>query len=439
MDESPSCPIYSGGCFKYPIRRLQTQDTDNSLSFHINLHVYNNAGHFLSLTTEAFKVPSRYPPSKSFVYDKDPECTNSENNADIDIHFKSNTLCASWTESHHHENVSYEIGIGTTNSTDDIISFEGVKNAVTYCFNSSTIKAHLRYFFVVRASCNGGTTLSSSDGITIEDAEKLRKSLTINVGDNCFESKHDSVTVYSNSSFTWHPNPLLVGQRYSLQFNDNDYALHSTDASITNEAGFVYLTPFSSHVEISIIPRRPNKTLSRIDTLSIHNCPRTDAVMKSDKLPVSWKFDGQAKYPSLAYMIGVGKCNDRNSSLVVPYQPVNHQMKHSLNISGIEHTGDILVAKLKMCSNSHCLTEIDSEPFTIETNEVKLYVDETKANRDANLSCVNINATWRIVPENLKILFHQYSMAVEADGHGQVIPWITMEDSASTIQVQYEN
>jgi len=56
----------------------------------------------------------------------DPEFLNDTPLTDVDVHFKSAVLFASWTDSTHYEAVSYEVGVGLTNKTDDIISFQHV-------------------------------------------------------------------------------------------------------------------------------------------------------------------------------------------------------------------------------------------------------------------------------------------------------------------------
>jgi len=182
LDDSPRCLTFTGGCFKYPLRRLQIQDTDNSILFHLNMHVYNNAGHYLSISTEPFKVPSLYPPGQSIVYDLDPEYPDSTPLADVDVHFKSSDLCASWTDATHHETVSYEVGVGLTNLTDDIIAFQHVKETTLFYFNSSVIQTDKTYFFLLLPNCSAGSTISSSDGVTVLDGEGLRNPLVVQPG-----------------------------------------------------------------------------------------------------------------------------------------------------------------------------------------------------------------------------------------------------------------
>ncbi|XP_052789898.1 uncharacterized protein LOC128224186 [Mya arenaria] len=45
-EDSEPCSAYSGGCIRYPLKSLQSFDTDQSLGFRFRLHVYNNAGHY---------------------------------------------------------------------------------------------------------------------------------------------------------------------------------------------------------------------------------------------------------------------------------------------------------------------------------------------------------------------------------------------------------
>ncbi|XP_061177742.1 uncharacterized protein LOC133186525 [Saccostrea echinata] len=78
-----ACPNFNSTvtCFKYPIRKIQRMNDDNTL-FYFELYVYNTVGHSLIVRTENFTVPSRYPPTPGTVLDTSEHFLRS---SDIDF------------------------------------------------------------------------------------------------------------------------------------------------------------------------------------------------------------------------------------------------------------------------------------------------------------------------------------------------------------------
>ncbi|KAH3802479.1 hypothetical protein DPMN_156157 [Dreissena polymorpha] len=223
LESSSPCPPYTGGCFKYPLYRLQNQDTGDGLLFYINIHIYNNAGHFTSIRTETFPLPSRFPPGHGYVFDLDPDMVNSSTY--IDVHFTEHTMCARWMGFKHHENISLEVGIGLYRTIADVVPFHSTLEVRKICLNSSSIVNGKVYFFIVKASCSGGTTVSASNGVQIFDEHYLKNNLDIKIGNDCFSTNvlAINVSIANDSTFIKIPFTFLIGQRYVLSMENSEW------------------------------------------------------------------------------------------------------------------------------------------------------------------------------------------------------------------------
>ena len=436
LDDSPSCPSFTAGCIKYPLRLLQLQDTDNNIPFHINLHVYNNARHYLSISTEPFQIPSRYPPGKSMVYDTDPEFRDLTPLADVDVHFTLSVLCASWTDATHHETVSYEVGVGLTNLTDDIIAFQHVTDISNFCFNSSAIQTDKTYFFLLRSTCSAGSTISSSDGVIVLDGENLRSSsLDVQPGRHCFDLEYDSMTAQSNTSVLWTPKPLNVGQSYVITLNITEFKINSDDAKISNTANGLLIIPFKSQINITLSVNSPTSSSVFVQ---MFYCPNKDVVQHTKELFVSWMFSKPVKRSSFVYMVGVKKINSSNNTLGLPYKTVTHNFEHRFHdISSIIGTPDVFVAKVRICSITHCLEDVVSNQFTFDPTDPELHFEALGAESNDQASCLLLHVRWKVVPDEFRVSFHQYTLALDQTGKELLIPWQSIANTSLTVQVLY--
>jgi len=400
--------------------------------------VYNNAGHYLSIATEPFKIPSRYPPGKSTVYDTDPEfpdMTPLEALEDVDVHFKLSVLCASWTDATHHETVLYEVGVGLTNVTDDIIAFQKVNDISYFCFNSSAIQTDKTYFFLLRSTCSAGSTISSSDGVTVLDSEDLRNSLDVQPGRNCFGLEYDSIALQTNSSVIWKPKPLLVGQGYLITLDVYAFEVHSDDASINRSTSGFVIIPFRSNINITI-----RMTSAQPPGLAfLYFCPNKDVLPFSiNELIVNWMFSNPVQSSSFVYMVGVEKVQSVNNTLILPYQKATHNFEHRFkDLSSIKGTDDTYVAKVRICSITHCLEDVMSHPFTVDQSDPELQVEALSAESNNHADCLSLHARWKIVPAEFRVSFHQYTLALDKRGNGKLIPWRSVANTSLTIQVKY--
>ena len=397
--------------------------------------MFNNAGHYLSISTKTFKIPSRYPPKLSLVYDMDPEFLDVTPLTDVDVHFKSSVLCASWTDFSHHEVVSYEVGVGLTNYTDDIIPFQPVNETKYVCLNSSAIQENTPYFFLLRSTCSGGSTVSSSDGVTVLDGDDIRNALVVQPGINCFGKKHDYISLQTNRTVIWKPKSLLVGQTYVITLYISEFDIHSDDAKIrkTRNSGELLMIPFRSHIQLTI---NINSSVLVSGFADMYYCPSRDVLPNTIKLIVSWMFLKPIKGSPFVYMVGIENTN--TDTLVIPYQKAAHNFQYRFkDLSSIKGKSETFVAKVKICSVTHCLDGVYSNPFTFDETDPELLVEALSAESDDRNACPSLHARWKIIPDAFRVSFHQYAITLEKDGKEQLTPWQSISTTALIIQVQY--
>ena len=239
LDTASTCPEFTGGCIKYPISKLQKQDTALGLNFYVTMYVYNVAGHFVIARTPEFTIPSSYPPSHAVIIDLDPVDVDS-GNKDIDAHFTLNTVCAKWYGFNHHENITMRFGVGTVKGLDNIINFKTISDTNVHCFVSSAIPESLHVFVSLRATSSGGSTISSSDGIMIYNSSRVLEQLIIYDGPICFVPSHlVSTRNHSMEEYFVFAEPLHTGKTYTLRIlgdalAENEVFVQSQDIHVKN-------------------------------------------------------------------------------------------------------------------------------------------------------------------------------------------------------------
>ncbi|XP_053376618.1 uncharacterized protein LOC123534121 [Mercenaria mercenaria] len=403
---STPCPKYSGGCFKYPVRRLQSLDTDLGLLFYLDMYVYNNAGHSLKLT------PSRYSPGDAIVLDIDPEI--EDNIQDIDTHFTPNTLCFEWYGFKHHENVHVEVGVGSSNMTDDIIPFVVINDTTRYCYQSIDIKFDMRYFALVRASCSGGSTLSSSDGIKILNKEKLVKGIDIELGQDCStNSKAVSLMVVNqtyNASFTF---PANIGRSYiihapltNLSTSDGILSAFGNDRHEFNFISFV------DNPAIDLSSQNDNFT-----EITVRMCPSTKYMDGDLTAHIYYK---DYKSMELSHEIAISRISNFSTEYISPFRKT---------------LGDISDVMLKMnetyrlavrqCSRVRCLEPVFSNEFHLDTIVPVGNVLTPRLKTINDRSCSIIELEWNTFSSGSKILFYQWAISKDGGANYILTKWKT--------------
>ncbi|XP_052789246.1 uncharacterized protein LOC128223857 [Mya arenaria] len=436
LDTSPPCPSYSGGCFRYSLRHLQLQDTDNNLEFYINMHVYNNAGHYLSLESQPFQLPSRYPPGQTVISDIDPAVNNSD--MDVDAHFTTQVLCARWKDFLHHENLTLEVGVGLSNATDDVINFQLISNSNSYCIHSIDIRSNIKYVFLLRSSSTGGISVSFSDGIMVLDKDEITHSLSVRIGYDCsieVANTYD-VTLANNPPRLTVLKPLLVGQRYIINI-PNKAVVTSDDGIVSTEGKDTFIRPFVNRPTL-FIEVEHSLIVGDILGFKLTLCPVNHVLFPTKQLVVSWKFADQHlaslyKNAKLAFSVGVSENADQNRTYVVSFQT-----RIDCNYSILEEfyflANKKYVAEVQVCSKLECIKPVHSNEFSIERLKPVLQINE--ASLLLGDTCIRIKLHWSIEDKYISMAFYQWTLAQDEEGRKTLLTWRSIANDSIDLTVE---
>ena len=446
-DSAEDCHEFSKGCIKYPLSSLQSQDTDIGIKFYITLHVYNIAGHFLTVVTPEFTIPSRYPPGQAIVTDLNPsEGTKNviidRDLTDIDAHFSANTLCAIWKGFHHQESLTLEFGLGSSAGLDDIYTFTIINNTHSHCLTSTNIPFDVKVYVSVRATNSAGSTTSSSDGVVIYNISRILDQLNVFDGPECFTQTHllPTFTILQHigkESFIFNQ-ALMIGKVYTLRFSSQGNTvinafLHSSDFVILTETSsgsyqqeFVF-QPYAEYPVFNI----SNVNLDSVKA-DLYDCEQDvmAAAVSSNSGMAHWR--GLSDH--FAYDVTLIKlsCSDTSNEFcfdyLLPFSSVeeNKFIKHDINL-GIKNTyyTGVMPCINYVCGNAKLSSGVYIEPDTLTLNIIKSELVIK------NSDCTHVVLEWTPVSD-IDTSFYQWSVETtfgKSTSLSAIMQWQTVEAS----------
>ena len=455
QDSSKKCSGFQG-CFKYSLAQLQRQDTDIGLKFFVIMYVYNIAGHFTTLKTSTFTIPSKYPPGNAVVQDVDPADMElnatkfTTANKDVDAHFSFDTVCASWTGFKHQEYISVDFGIGTLNQTDNIHAFQSVNNTGLHCLTSHLIPQNTKLFISLRATSSGGTTISRSDGVIIYDPVLAWNKLQILDGLECFSNEHLISKLYikttnNTSEFAKFNKSLNVGKMYTLRLTGNkqiasssrieslDVIVHHIDVKINHvDSVFQSLTSFPQFKVVSFSP-------FLLHELQLYDCQdRISAQKDSHTITAHWI--GLAPPFNYDSAVVILRCpNISNGTCVEHVTPFQRSHVTSRRVSGLNLKPFVKYHVIvRPCLNKMCLKPKYSAGIYVEHDNKSLNILSAEISVDKRIGIVI-----QCSDNYSNIVFYQWSISTPAthrNGTYSVVPWKTVfasEENACSVQVRY--
>lgn len=445
LDTSKACVNFSGGCIKYPIEKLQS--LNKGYEFYIDLIVYNNAGHFVELKTDAFLIPSMKPPGHAKIFDLDPADSNWESSDDIDAHFSEKTVCAKWSGFMHDELVHLQLGVGTQNNSDEIIPFRYVSDLSHWCITSDGIPNNVALFINAKATCSGGTTLSSSDGITIFNKSSVLDLISVFDGPRCSDFVKSLTTRVLKRNISTEivvTEPLILGQIYTLHLKGIEQVLgiSSTDilvrASRKSKYGHVFeFVPFNS-TPTMVLKHKENQTF----LISLLKCALSlPAQFDTNAISANWVFDELIYNLSFTLETAIVHIKCRNTSnfscieFVSSWKTASSQTE-SLHDNLTLRSGQIYGTAVRMCLKSSCSgirtskgVVIDSFIPTGQLHTPKLDITDK--------SHLKLNIKWNSFLCHSEIVFYQWCLAADNIGNHLMKSWNTITDTSDSSGIYY--
>ena len=460
------------GCVHFPLHKLQRQDEEKGLLFYFELYVYNMAEHFIMVRSDTFKLPSRYVPGHGTVVDIDPSAYATDMLAtgnvivetfdDVKVHFVTNVLCAAWFGFYHHQNVSFQVGIGTNDKTDNVIPFVSVsaKN-IFHCFNTSKLVNNVRYFFLVKATCSAGSISVSSDGVTILDRDQAAKAIKIYAGSACENASSELLSANpsgsTNSTMYKSARKLNVGKAYTLEIRSDfelDADISSDDVvwlEDTRKEGILIRKVFRAITDFPLFMVLLNDTVSltSVKVTILHCAQNIHAHSSSQILSAFWNvsspFNGliDSFYASLIrndckeakFSESNKDCSTMICGLVKSNTDHNVTFEHLSLIDQRSYSVEI-----QACFGRLCLPSSFSSPVIVQYLPPSISIINASIESIGD-DCVYLNINWKRSDclsnyNNTAAAMYQWALALGENAESPLTLWSPVRQSHLTKQSQ---
>ncbi|CAC5398105.1 unnamed protein product [Mytilus coruscus] len=390
-------------CIKYPVNKLQMYDSEKSLDFYIQMHVYNYAGHYCSINTPSFKLPNLIPPRHGIVLDVYPGSKRPYQ--DVDVIYDANFYCFIM-KGFITEKINLEVGIGTVNKSDDAIAFHvfNATNEEITCESMVQLKTEKKYYVTIRASYkNQEIYRVSSDGFVIIDSTSVTSSLTIYHGIRCgIENVLDKWIISSSKSVLQLSKPLQHGVTHSLftVFPNASFTISNTNVLVKSERQIlnqmiITFIPLVSVSKISIDVDSNNSNKSSNITLFLHQCDQDMELQSSTTfLPVYWSIGEEYKQYVSHYEVALCQITNANTCEGrLLYESVGTYLYKYFHGNFKESVYKVFV---KTCFGLKCLKPSISSDIVVETVTSKNIKVQASLHLEDN--CINTTVKWRKSP-----------------------------------------
>ncbi|CAC5398101.1 unnamed protein product [Mytilus coruscus] len=388
-------------CIKYPVKKLQVYDSKKRLNFHIQMHVYNYAGHYCSINTPSFKLPNLIPPRPGIVLDVYPGTKRPYK--DVDVTYDAKVYCfimKGFTT----ENIKFEVGIGSVKNSDDAIAFHvfNATNEEIACEDIGKLKTEKQYYVTIRtSSINQEIYRVSSDGFIILNSTTVASSMTIYHGILCGkENELGNWNISSKKSVLKLFQSLKHGVTYSLLADSRNKASFTiTNPNVlikyqkqTSDQMIVTFMPIVSVASIFIDVQSNNSNLSSNVTLHLHQCdPDMGLQSSTTLLPVYWSFD--EKYVQYVSNYEIGICQMSNNTICenkVLYESVGTDKSKDFHGNFREAAYRVFI---KICFGFECLLPSISNLIVVQ--RVKASDLKVQASIQFSEHCTKTTVKWQ--------------------------------------------
>ena len=492
----------SSGCVRYPVIALLPHDTQQGRSFFIQLHVTNAAGHVTSLNTSGVRLPAHTPPSHGVVMDvirltetaaaaattatvtttssattasgvgSDITTETSENSTssdvgnvlntatlpstvtpppplvpefskDVDVVLQREEMCIAWGGFYHAEDLSFEVGIGSSPKRDDVVKFSAVANKSPICVNASALPAYVKLFSVVKASSSGGVSVFSSDGFRIVPVHDADNVIKVFNGKGCTDRDIIGTHRLRSSDFLLDlstESPVHPGDSLFVRVSPFDARVTFPDAILMEKTltGYQVVTK-SSNLTASIPSSVADNT-----TLEIFNCRKAAEVLpvSSTGFDVSWETAG----PWSSLMTKRVEIMDQ-TCLKLPAKKskyAHHQclvavdtvrsLANETRLQGDITSGHQYTASVVPCFDDGCLPSVssqvvtyDSDPRTVAFTQA---VITTQTPQQIQLEAnARVQPTIRVVTGQNHPCVFKWSVSADRYGSTTLTDWTVSQSS----------
>ncbi|XP_033730988.1 uncharacterized protein LOC117320520 [Pecten maximus] len=420
-------------CLALSIDYLQelVMDVDNPL--HIELHVFNIAGHYCTVMSEAIHLPAIYKPTIGSVKDIYPGLTE-EPFTDRDVSFSLTGYCVSWTGiSDQMTAVTVEVGLGISPGIDDIDNFHTVENQNFHCQSNATLTKNTTYFAVLRVNNSAGTGLASSDGFTVLSEDDVLNMISVFDGLGCTNDSFVCQWTLQSDDTLPHATAscdqiLHIGHRYTVQFPEqlHDVITITSDDVVFNrgEPGSITFTPVDRRPLFTIASNIPENAPEM--RFNVFRCQKDiDYHYAGAPIAVHWEVKGYTNYIT-HFEISLFVKDMDNSVSVIETVIATADLR-SVVFTNSMTDSKYIFGSVKVCFATTCLAGVVSDGFV---EEIEPHIGPISAIlMDYSDTCSTINVSWSDVQcSNIAdsgALFYRWRIADSDSGMSTNHDWTT--------------
>ena len=214
---------------------------------------------------------------------------------DVDVITQREEVCVAWSGFYHTEEISVEIGLGTSPHHDDVIAFHPVESENHACLNATSLPVYTRIFSVVKATSSGGTSVFSSDGFAMIPQSDPDNQIMVFNGRGCHGSSvMEDQEIYPSTS------SINFGETLGLLIHAGDFL-------------FAQFSPFVPHVTFDnaillqttltgyqVVATSPNVTahlplsMTANSSVQVQHCQKDSPILPvpDSHVTVTWEMAG---------------------------------------------------------------------------------------------------------------------------------------------------
>ena len=373
-------------------------------------------------------------------------------------------LCAAWSGFYHHQNVTFQVGIGATDTTDNIIPFVSISTDYnTHCFNSSKLLQGIQYFFLVKATCSAGSIIISSDGVTILEKDQAANDINLYVGTTC---ENASSELLANSNITSEKvvfnsfRKLDIGHVYTLEIEPGlgiDIDILSDDVlwlEDTRHEGAYIRREFRTITDYPTFVALQNRTTSLNNsttvTVNILYCGQHILAYSSGQiLSVFWTIRPPVRglVDSLYVSLIRNNCIEKNSRK--PNKDCSTEITrvrrtladHNVTFSHLSLIDETYYSvEIQSCFGKVCLPSAFSRPVVVQYLPPSISITEASIQSIGD-DCVNLNINWKpsdcLAYSNTSAsAMYQWTLSLGENAESPLTSWFPVRQYNMTKQQQ---
>ena len=483
------------GCARYPVKALYPHDTDSGRFFFFQLHVSNAAGHVTTFNTSSVELPAHYPPSHAVILDvlktmitlttipstspsfttgtsttdlttEDSSTTDlgsfpasqttpgvptetqdipvlvAQFTKDVDVITQRGEVCVAWSGFYHTEEISVEIGLGTSPHHDDVITFHPAESENPACLNATSLPVYIRIFSIVRATSSGGTSVFSSDGFIMIPQSDLDNQIMVFNGRGCHGS-----SVMEDQEIDSSTPSINFGETLRLPIHTGDFLFAQFSPfvpDVTFDNAVLLQTTLTGY---QVVATSPNITahlplsMAANSSVQVQHCQKDSPILPvpDSHVTVTWEMAGPwtqfTRYLDVEVMdktcldASVKKNKYLHQQCLLHEEKVEmmtRKMKLFNKVNNYIIHDHTYVASVSPCFDDKCLPAVSSgevtytNTYTVNTR----FAHATLSDVSTQLLTVDILASVESVNHRNLSCLYQWAVSTDTSGTHLITDWM---------------